>query len=191
MTDSTLVRTFIAIDVPQSVKNEIQLVQNHLRNIQGARVTWARPEGIHLTLKFLGDVERNRITDVIEAVSGSARVSGELSLRTTISGGFPNLGKPRVLWIGVDGGNELISLQGAIDRELTDIGFPAEKKRFHPHLTVGRIKMLERNSMLPDKYGEYEFPAVEWTGEEILVMSSVLRPTGAEYSALGSCRLSL
>ena len=189
MAENTTIRTFIAIDIPQSIKSEIRLVQVRLRNVPGSRITWTKPAGIHLTLKFLGDVEKDRISDVIDAVSGGIAGSGVLSLRTTELGGFPNLGKPRVLWVGVDGSRELISIQESIDRRLAKLGFPREKKRFHPHLTVGRVKSLERNSELPGKYREFEFPAIDWTAEEVLVMSSVLKPSGAEYSVIAACQL--
>lgn len=189
MTENTTIRTFIAIDVPRSVKDEIKLVQQSLKNIPGSRVTWTKPAGIHLTLKFLGDVDKDRISDLIDAVSQGIAGSEELSLRTTESGGFPNLGKPRVLWVGVDGGKELISAQSGIDRCLAKLGFPREKKRFHPHLTVGRVKSLDRSSELPGKYRELEFPPFEWTAGEVLVMSSLLRPSGAEYSVLAACQI--
>ena len=97
--------------------------------------------------------------------------------------------KPRVLWLGVDGGDELFRLQKAIDRNLSKLGFPREKKRFHPHLTVGRVKLLAPRSELPERFGSFVFNAIEWKAEEVRVLKSELRSSGAVYSVLEITRL--
>ena len=183
------IRTFIAIDVPQDVKQNIRNCQLKLATAAGVRVAWTKAVGIHLTLKFIGDVERETIPQVIRSVELSAAKFDTIKLTTTIAGGFPNVRRPRVLWLGVEGNNILIQLQQDIDKSLGDLGFLRDSKKFHPHLTVGRVKSLDRDSDLPRMFEDVEFPEVSWEAEAVNVMSSVLKPSGAEYSVLASCPL--
>ncbi len=185
-----MIRTFIAIDVPNTVKTAVTAVQNDLRRMfPRDSVRWTRSEGIHLTLKFLGDVPEAEIPRVIEAVKDAAVEVSCFELVTTITGGFPNLRRPRVLWWGIEGGGELLELQKRLDGRMKALGFEPEEKTFHPHLTVGRVNEFSRESGLAARFGELKLEAIRWRAEEVNVMSSVLRPTGAEYTALGRLKL--
>ncbi len=184
-----LVRTFIALDTPLEVKEAILRIQEELRRIRGATVSWVRPEGIHLTLKFLGDVESERIPEVIEAVNSSAQGIGRIVIVTTITGGFPRLAVPKVLWLGLEAGEALDKLQNNLERSLSDLGFLHEEKAFHPHLTVGRVKYLDPNRELPGRFGAFSIPSISWHAEEVKVMMSELRPSGAVYTVLAAIPL--
>ena len=186
MSGSEQIRTFIALETHESVKKSILEIQDQLRNIPGARVSWGRTEGIHLTLKFLGDVDAILIPEITEDLSRTDIPVCHINLCTTGCGAFPNFRKPRVLWIGVDGGESLLELQKSIDTRLSEFGFPPERRRFHPHLTVGRIRTIDRDSPLTDRFREIELPPVEWQVSEVKVMSSTLKPGGAEYRILAS-----
>ncbi len=183
------IRTFIAIETPIALKDTISKTQRELMKIRGANVAWVRPEGIHLTLKFLGDVDPQNIPHLVSKVKDSCVERQPFSIHTTSTGGFPRLAHPRVLWLGVSPTKELLSLQAAIDMALTDLGFKPEDKAFHPHLTIGRVKSLSRDCALPQIFQSLEFAQVEWVVSEVRIMSSVLKPTGAEYSVLDSINL--
>jgi len=183
------VRTFIAIDVPAEVRNMISQAQERLLGIRGAKVSWLRSGGIHLTLKFLGDVERERLTDVTGSVQECAKLAHPIELATTVVGGFPSLNRPRVLWLGIDGGPSLLQLQEDIEQSLAAVGYPPEQKRFHPHLTVGRVKSMAQGCRLAEQFRSLEFPRVFWVVREVWVMSSVLKPQGAEYSVIAAVNL--
>ena len=134
------IRTFVAIELPEEVKEKIFEVQNSLRQ-ERADVTWVRREGMHLTLKFLGDVEVGTIDAVAAAVTAACRGTKELAISVEKVGGFPNLRRPRVLWVGMEEPTgELQRLQAKIETELASLGFEKEKRKFSPHLTIGRVK---------------------------------------------------
>ncbi len=183
------IRTFIAIDIPSEIKQAIAHVQNELRPIHGANVSFPRMEGIHLTLKFLGDVEREQLDQVTEAVRGASTGINRFELITTGVGGFPNLKDPRVLWWGLKDSKPLLQLHKQIDSNLAQIGFPIERKRFNAHLTVGRVKYISKDSELIDKFEQCDLSPVSWTVNEVNVMSSQLRPSGAVYSVIASVPL--
>ncbi|MBM3327524.1 MAG: RNA 2',3'-cyclic phosphodiesterase [Calditrichaeota bacterium] len=184
-----LIRTFIAIETPQGVKDAIRSAQRDLQRIRGANVSWTRSEGIHLTLKFLGDVDSERMPAVVANIREVCAGRAPFSLHTTATGGFPRLARPKVLWLGVSAPQELMALQAAVDMALIDLGYEPEDKAFHPHLTVGRVKFIDRDCSLPQKFGALEFPNVEWVVNEVRVMSSVLKPSGAEYAVIEAVKL--
>lgn len=182
----SVIRAFIAIDVPRGLKEEISAIQRDLSGITDAKVSWAKPDGIHLTLKFLGDVDKSSLQSISSTLKNLASRYDDFTLKTTIRGGFPKLSQPKTIWIGVEGGSELISLRNDLELEMKTLGFPQETGRFHPHLTVGRIKYLEANSRLVSRFLELPLDNFEWRASRINLMSSLLKPTGAEYSVVDS-----
>lgn len=178
------IRAFVALDVPPDLKRAITSLQREMGVVRGARVTWPRPEGIHLTLKFLGDIDRDQLPELTEALAGVSRSSGVISLATTITGGFPRIEKPRILWLGLQENGELLRLQSAVEEACFELGYPLEEKPFHPHLTVGRVKDIDRVCELPSRYKAVKVPRHEWSATELLLMMSDLRPEGAVYTAL-------
>ena len=186
---SERVRTFIALEVPEDVKRTILEIQDQLRRIPGAWISWVRSKGVHLTLQFLGDVDLSSMTSIEEVVKDCASKVTPFKLTTEEAGGFPNLRKPRVLWIGIDSPSQLLKLQRDIEHGLADLGFPAEGKKFHPHLTVGRIKSINRNCPLPDNFTKIEFSQNVWEINDVRIMSSILKPEGAEYKVIAKFKL--
>ncbi len=185
----TVCRTFIAIDVPAELKQSISRIQKELSKSNNDRIAWVRMEGVHITLKFIGDVGRDEMRILIDTVRDCAKRHHDFVLRTTIKGGFPRLAQPRTLWIGVDGGVFLINLRDDLELALNGIGFPLEAGKFHPHITVGRVKMLEKNSTIPTKFNELPFQAIAWNAAKVNIMMSQLKPTGAEYGIIEAVSL--
>ena len=189
MTETGLVRAFIALETSQDVKQEIRSLQEKLRTFHDARVTWIRSEGVHLTLKFLGDVKVALLRDIEKLIEDCASRVSPFEVTTTVTGGFPNLRKPRVLWVGLDGGEQLGQLQMDIDNALSSLGFERERKRFHPHLTIGRVKSFDRGSELSEYFGNHDFPQIRWLVDRVKLMSSILKSGGAEYRELAGVSL--
>lgn len=181
-----LIRTFIALEVPEEVKKQIRLAQEHLHKVGSARVAWVKPNGIHLTLAFLGDVEENNLPDLIRLVGDCSASHRPFSLIITATGAFPGFNNPRVLWLGVEGGFSLVQLQSDVEMNLVRSGFMKPEKRFHPHLTLGRVKSFDRGSLLSSQTRSYVFKEVRWEAVEVRVMSSELKPSGAEYAVLAA-----
>ncbi len=176
------VRTFVAVELPDEVVRTLAAVIDGLREA-GDGVRWVRPEGIHLTLKFLGDVEEAQIPGVVAAV---ARVAGEVApftLQTAGVGGFPSRDRARVLWVGIEGDSGALKrLQAGVERVLHPLGFPPERRRFTAHVTLGRARRRPV-TLLRDMAGPTE-PVRFWVAR-VDVMKSDLRPEGAVYSVLG------
>jgi len=181
-----IVRTFIALDTPAELKEVIAKLQRDLSRIPGAKVTWPKMDGIHLTLKFLGDVEGKQIPALIGAMQDCVKPFRPTELKTTHTGGFPNLQRPRVLWLGLESTTELMSLQSIVEKTCFEFGFPLEEKAFHPHLTVGRVKEIERGCALNEQFERAQIKPIIWTVSNIKIMSSELRQSGAIYEVLGT-----
>lgn len=145
---------------------------------RGVRASWSRRQTLHLTLKFLGEVEETELPEVVAAVERGSRSVRCFGFATRSLGAFPSPASPRVLWVGVEPADELMALQRAVDGELTKLGFPRERRKFHPHITLGRIRDPRAESVqgiLDDLVAPEE--RVEAT--EVRVMRSTLRPGGA------------
>ncbi len=177
-----LVRTFVAVGLPGEVVRTLAATIDCLREV-GDGVRWVRPEGIHLTLKFLGDVEEAQIPDVVAAVEQVAGEVAPFTLQTAGAGGFPSRDRARVLWVGIEGDLEALKrLQDGVERVLNSLGFPPERRRFTAHLTLGRARRRPV-ALSGDMAGPIQ--PVRFRVERVDVMKSDLRPEGAVYSVLG------
>ena len=185
-----IIRTFIAIDIPESVLQAIAKVQDKLRRT-GLGIRWVRPEGIHLTLKFLGDIEKGDVEKIHEAMKKAVQIASPCTVRGEGLGVFPNFKRPRVLWVGLSGELEmLVALQRALDVQLKDLGFPREKRPFKGHLTLGRVKgRLDGNQLQRTLQRFEDFKTEGFTAEAVTFFQSDLRPTGAVYTKLAEVEL--
>jgi 2'-5' RNA ligase len=178
------IRTFIAVDLPGEIKAHIEELVAPLRPLSRS-IRWVRTEGLHLTLKFLGELPGERAGEVISALEEALSGWPAFGFRLSGLGGFPNLRRPRVLWIGVGEGRQpLQELAGAVERALIPCGFPPEKRPFSPHLTIGRVKSSRDLQAVLDRLPNIEYASGPITAGAVKVMKSQLKPTGAEYSAL-------
>jgi RNA 2',3'-cyclic 3'-phosphodiesterase len=176
------VRTFICIEIPESIKERIAELQRGLRRAD-AQVSWTKPSNIHLTLKFLGDVTRSRIERVSRAVERAASSSLPFEIEVGPTGCFPSPRSPRVLWIGLTGlPGSLKQLHECIEDELFREGFPREAKRFSPHLTIGRVRAPKNASRLAEELLATGFEPETFQAHEVIVMRSELKPTGSVYT---------
>lgn len=187
-----MVRAFISVDISRAAREALARIVKGLQDNGPLDVRWVKPESIHLTLKFLGDVEPLRLKTVSEAMKRASRGTGAMNLALAGAGAFPNLTGPRVLWVGLKGDIEpLVGLQGRIDQELYEsVGFPKEDRPFTPHLTLGRMRdhvPLEERRKVGKAIAELGLETeVWWQVEEVYLMRSTLTPAGAVYDALGS-----
>ncbi len=178
------IRTFIAVDVPEDVKERIGELQDELRRFPG-RLTWTRAQGIHVTLKFLGNVPPEQIDAIEAAVRRAASGKPKPHLRVAGTGAFPSWRRPRVLWVGLEDMDGVLGLvQKAVEEELGRLGFEPEGRAFTPHLTLARVKVAASVGEIVRRLRGREFDAGEFDVEEVLVMRSDLKPSGAEYTPL-------
>ena len=182
------IRCFIAIDIPDEIKTDLAKLQDSLRR-QGGAVSWTRAEGIHLTLKFLGNVESDVIPQIAASLQDASRTVAPFSVVAEGVGCFPNSRRPRVLWVGLDGGKPLMEIQEAVEQATESLGYEREHRKFHPHLTLGRVRQPNGIDRLVKEMERLGFARHEFTATEIRLMRSELRPTGAVYSELYSAKL--
>ena len=184
------VRCFVAIEIPQPVQELLKPLQTHLQS-EIHKASWTKVGNFHLTLKFLGDVRSEAIDAVGKAVQSVARTQVPFSIEFGGIGAFPTLARPQVIWIGLKHGAAPVSrLVKAVNFELEHLGFPTDN-RFHPHLTLGRIKApinLQSLKSVLRKYDAIDDAVVNVNG--ITIMQSQLHSNGAIYTPLEVCRFS-
>lgn len=174
-------RAFIAIDIAQDIKEKIGSLIKELSSPSDG-IKWVRPENLHITLKFLGEVKEERLTGIIAVLKDIANVSRPFSLRIGGVGTFPEKKRPRVIWIGVEDSEQLLTLQKEIDKRLCSLGFHSEDRPFTGHITIARLKEGAKTERLFEKLSplkQKDFGFIEVT--EIVLMKSELRPDGARY----------
>jgi 2'-5' RNA ligase len=178
-------RSFIAFELPEDVLSALRRLQQGLKNHDFA-VRWVRPEGIHLTLKFLGDIEPAQIDEIAGRMTAAARGYGCMSLSAKGIGVFPHLRRPRVLWVGLAGAVQRLSdLQRRIDVGLAEVGFKREKRSFKGHLTIGRFKARVDSRQVAHALEAFaDFETQPFSADRIILFRSELKPTGAVYSIL-------
>lgn len=181
-------RCFIAIDIPDEIKSGLSALQHSLKRL-GASISWTRSEGIHLTLKFLGNVDQEVIPEVIKSMETVVSDSGSFTVMVEGVGCFPSPHRARVLWVGLDGGESLITLQKLVEDAMELVGFPKEERRFHPHLTLGRVRNPHGVDRVVQEMQQSGFPRQEFTASDIRLIKSDLQPSGAVYTMLHSSQL--
>ena len=190
------VRVFVALDLPAEAKETLRATVSTLEQELSPGVRWVRSEGIHLTLKFLGNVDAGLVPDLLRAMEASAREFDRDSFRLNLSGlgVFPNAREPRVLWAGVAGEMEpLAALQELVDVAISELGFSRERRPFRPHLTIGRVRdqvLPEERRRIGEVMRETKLPPTDsWQVDEMHLIRSTLTPQGAIYVSIGSTSL--
>ncbi|MBC7234590.1 MAG: RNA 2',3'-cyclic phosphodiesterase [Chloroflexi bacterium] len=189
------VRTFIAIEMTP-LQETLSQIQERLRDGPGGQAgRWVRCEGIHLTLKFLGEIPEEQLPEVFQAVDRACRGCPPFDLCLAHTGCFPNARSPRVVWVGVEEKTgQLQALQRAIEDQLASLGFAREKRAFQPHLTLARIHQRATRSeaqQLGQATMACDIPAeATMRVERVSVIRSDLKPGGAVYTPLHTTRLS-
>ena len=180
-----MIRSFIAIDFPDEIRKALEAIQKELKQC-GAGVRFVKPNSIHLTLKFWGNIQPAQVDDIALTVAQEIRDQPPITLRPAGLGAFPSLRKPRVIWIGMEGEvQRLNGIQARVESALEPLGFAREKRGFRPHLTIGRVKDRRRLQSLVDAMATLEMePFNSFDADEIILYKSDLRPTGALYTKL-------
>jgi 2'-5' RNA ligase len=186
MSEEKSIRSFLAVDPPREIIDAIGMIQDRLRkNIQGD-IRWVRPQGIHLTLKFFGTIAESDVANISRVVEDTTSTIAPFTLGIKRVGAFPDVKRPRVLWLGMDGDVDiLIRLQKEVDAELHKYGFEKEDRPFRPHLTLARIKDprgLIGLAKIMEKRENYE--AGSFSAAGLNLFKSELTPMGAVYTKL-------
>lgn len=186
MSEEKSIRAFLAADPPREVLDEIDRIQDRLRKAIQGDIRWVRPEGIHLTLKFFGAISESDVANISQAVKNTTSDVKPFTLGIRRVGAFPDVKRPRVLWLGMDGDVEiLIRLQKKVDAELQTYGFEKEERSFKPHLTLARIReprgVIGLAKIMEKSEG---YAAGSFSVAGLNLFKSDLTPKGAVYTKL-------
>ncbi len=187
-------RAFIPVELPDDIRNRLGQVAKHLKEqLEEIPIRWVPPDNIHLTLKFLGEVSDSNFEMLTKIIA--AETAGHRPFEMSIGGvgAYPNTRRPRVIWVGVEAPPEMFSLQRGIDGETARLGYASEKRKFSPHLTLGRVgrnassRAVREISQILSK-SEVGFLGVARV-EQVHLYRSELKPGGAIYTRLFSAQL--
>jgi 2'-5' RNA ligase len=186
------IRTFIAFNLPKNIISSISEIQNRFKSY-AFKARWVNPENMHLTLKFLGDINYTDIENVSKTIINAVNNHTPVTLAVKGSGVFPGIKRPRVIWVGLTGDIEkLTSIQNDIEENLEKLGFPREKRPFRGHLTLGRIKGKINPKKLLDAMEKCEkFESELFIADKIFLFKSDLKSTGSVYTELKSISLTV
>jgi 2'-5' RNA ligase len=190
-----ILRTFIAVELDEALRRSLVSLQNRLkRQTPAGSVKWVAPEGMHLTLKFLGDTPSERVPEIVSSLHEACSAVSSFHLMLEGRGCFPNFRQPRVIWVAVRDENGALSrLQGAVEAHVAPLGWPAETRGFTPHLTLGRVSRSADRGEVAAVGQAVENAVIEELGRQrvdrVMLIRSDLRPTGAVYTALAEAAL--
>ncbi|MBN2335209.1 RNA 2',3'-cyclic phosphodiesterase [Candidatus Bathyarchaeota archaeon] len=178
------VRCFVAVECSSDkLATRFQEARRRLESTQGD-VKFVEPENIHLTLKFLGEIEQSRVDEAVEAVKSTSFKPFTVMIEGV--GAFPNLRRPRVVWAGItEGVTEFVEIWKSTDLRLSKLGFERERRGFSPHITIGRVRSGRNRDRLAEEIaalGDFEFGRLQV--DRIKLKRSVLTPQGPIYSTL-------
>jgi 2'-5' RNA ligase len=179
-------RAFIAVPLPKECQIVLEQMQESLR-VCKAEVRWVAIPSIHLTLKFLGEVDPEIIPRLNALLNESSKSERCFELRLHGLGCFPNPRNPRVLWCGIDGETDsLLRLQHSVESACMKSGFAPEDRPFHPHLTLGRVQGRKNIQPLMDQITVDSDLACGFQADRFHIYESSLRPQGAVYTVLNT-----
>ena len=178
-----MVRLFVALLFPDNVKNRLGELIIDLKPRTDA-VKWVEPKNIHLTLKFIGEVTENKVQPITNAVTSVLAGRRKFESRVAKCGGFPNLHRPRVLWVGLDGADPAAVMAKELNHKLVPIGIKSERRGLSPHLTLGRVKKPADFSELAAYMESLNFDAGSVILDRVALVRSTLTPGGPIYENL-------
>ena len=187
-------RAFIAIELPPEIKGELQSIQTSLQKGQYNYVKWVDTQNMHLTLKFLGDINHPQIDSVCSAIETSAHDVHPFSLYLQDAGAFPSLDRPNIIWAGLQGDLKILcTWQKSLEQNLKPLGFTPESRPFSPHLTLGRLRenatLLERQSLGRQLAEIHLQPGGPMIVDALSLVHSHLTSKGPIYTILRSIKL--
>lgn len=182
-------RAFIAIELPEEIRTILSSIQDKLKQTH-ADVKWVKPENIHLTLKFLGEIEQDLVKKIQSILAEITQENASFSLYLSHLGAFPKPQYPRVIWIGVTNDQTVIKIAEHLEKELLKIGLPAESRPFSTHITLGRVRSGLNRKLLTEKIEflnkEFASPPPEFKVLSLTLFKSTLTPQGPIYEIISS-----
>lgn len=182
---------FCAFELPEAVRSRIDLHSRNVREaVPEAAASWSRPENVHLTMKFFGNVDQAQVPMISAAAERVVKEFSPVEVEVEKTGVFPRPSRPQVLWIGVnDSSGALAKLQQRLEDEFAREEFPKEDRAFRPHLTIARIRRPQNADRLAQIHLASEFSAVAVRFDQLILFRSELSSKGSKYTAISRHRL--
>ncbi len=192
-----MVRAFISVDIPSEIKAELRFIVGELTTqIEGARIRWVKSDNMHLTLKFLGEIQIDLVQSILGAVRKSVVHIDPFHVTLSQVESFPPCKWPRVISFGVEGDLQMLgALQENIENELKVLGLPKERRSFRPHVTLGRVRggyihqALDFSWVALWQNMRWHIPHLKWLVNDVHLIRSVLTSSGVVYTKLESISL--
>ncbi|MGQ9608202.1 MAG: RNA 2',3'-cyclic phosphodiesterase [bacterium] len=190
MKSKEALRSFIAVELPNEIHDNLQKLQNNLKDSM-PDVRWVKYGNIHLTLKFLGDVEVSKIEKISKSIQYVADEFSPFTISLAHIGAFPNFRKPSIIWTGVEEGAEkIVEIVEHIESSMEKLGFAREKRPFRPHLTIGRVRELKHPAIMAKSLENSEIGEIgKFMVEKLSLIKSQLDPSGSIYTTLSEALL--
>ena len=183
-------RAFIAIDITDEIRKELVRLQSELKKGLKGDISWVEPENIHLTLRFLGQINDAQLEEIEGIVLKIVKKIKRFNMDLGVIGAFPDISNPRILWVGINFGfNELNEINAELEDCLETINFAVGEKYFHPHLTIARIKSIEGVNTLANLTKTIKPNKLPETVDSLIIYQSELTPEGAKYTQLLKAKL--
>ena len=177
-------RLFIAVELNEEVRNVLVSICKQLRP-RVSDVRWTSPEQLHLTIKFLGEVEESRISELTNAIDSAAQNARPFDFRLDGAGCFPSHGPARIVWAGLhEATGRLFKLVSEVEAAMEAPGFPRESREFSPHVTIGRVKEDRSAGRIRSMVESQAVPPASQSVNRLTLMSSKLSPNGSIYSTI-------
>lgn len=191
----SVLRAFIALELPAEIQQPLAAQCAQLKTMmEGMPLRWVPVENIHLTLKFLGDVSETSVNTIADIMNSSCSHYAPVEIGVGGLGVFPDMRRPRVIWVDVEAPEELAQLQQRVEADMQRLGYPPEEREFSPHLTLARVQRKAKRRDLAEistclqaqKLGFLAAAVID----EVALIKSELKPNGAVYTKLSSAPLS-
>jgi RNA 2',3'-cyclic 3'-phosphodiesterase len=179
-----MIRLFIAWPLAREVEHELGRISFLLKQ-KGGRISWVKPDNIHLTARFLGDTDENLVPQIASLIDAVATTSEQIDCRLDCLGAFPDMKRPRVIWAGIGGNLEAMQqMADALEHGVRKLGFEKETKRFKPHLTLGRVRDPHQLEALMMTIQQFRITPLSFTFDRLVLFRSTLTPQGSIYERL-------
>ena len=180
------IRCFIALDLSDETRSELDRIIGVLQEAD-ANVKWVKPTSIHLTLKFLGQVEEEKIARISERLKDIARGASPFDILLEGMGAFPKWDYVKVIWVGLgEGSDKVKDLAKKTEEIMSEEGFEKETREFSPHLTLGRVRSAKKKKQLKEMSDSVKVDPASSHISRIVLFKSELSPQGARYTELAS-----
>ncbi|MCG2713166.1 MAG: RNA 2',3'-cyclic phosphodiesterase [Candidatus Omnitrophica bacterium] len=184
-------RAFIAVDITSEIRKELFRLQSELKKSLKGNISWVELKNIHLTLRFLGQINDEQLEEIKKIVEETGKKIKKFNLGLGLIRAFPDVSNPRIVWVGINYGfKQLNEINAELEDKLEIINFTVREKHFHPHFTIARVKSIDGKNILPEITRKIRPKLLTEAVDKLIIFQSELTPQGAKHTELFEAKLS-